>query len=177
MQFITFYDQKQKNKTTMKIFWMQVVFWTKLLLPRNIHLQVWAAQREDYSIHSSMVDSLLVLEMEYLDLDLQKSVFYEIRVKLTCKIWKQEIGKQINTQSFLVQYNGGLVTLLMRYTMKLDKIYVVKSSISLWGFLFHLEFLVAFGSTQTKYLQKVLVCVRTLFLNIQDFYFSLLLIR
>ena len=98
-----------------------------------------------------MVDSLLVLEMEYLDLDLQKSVFYEIRVKLTCKIWKQEIGKQINTQSFLVQYNGGLVTLVMRNTMKLDKIYDVKSFTIFTRVPLHLEFLVAFGSTETKY--------------------------
>ena len=44
-------NKKKKNKTTMKIFWMQVVFWTKLLLPLNIHVPVWAAQREDL-LHS-----------------------------------------------------------------------------------------------------------------------------
>ena len=71
---------------------------------------------------------------------------------LTCKIWKQEMRKQINTLSFLVQYNGGLVTLVMRDTMKLDKIYYdVKSFTIFTSVPLHLEFLVAFGSTETKY--------------------------
>jgi len=63
--------------------------------------------------------------------------------------------------------------------MKSDKIYDVKSFTIFTRIPLHLEFLVAFGSTRIKYLQKVLLRVRTLFLNLQDFcfFFYLLLIR
>ena len=83
---------------------------------------------------------------------------------LTCKIWKQEMRKQINTLSFLVQYNGGLVTLVMRDTMKLDKIYYdVKSFTIFTSVPLHLEFLGAFGSTETKYTCRKFLCVRALY--------------
>ena len=71
--------------------------------------------------------------------------------------------------------NGGLVTLVMRNTMKLDKIYDVKSFTIFTRVPLHLKFLVAFGSTRTKYPQKVLVCVGALFLNSQDFCFFFLI--
>ena len=76
----------------------------------------------------------------------------------------------INLFLFTVN-NGGLVTLVMRNTMKLENTYDVKSFTIFSRIPLHLEFLVAFGSTRTKYLRKVLVCVGGLFLNLQDFCF------
>ena len=82
--------------------------------------------------------------------------------------------------SFLVQYIGGLVTLVMRDTMKLDKIYDVKSFTIFTRVPLHLEFLVAFGSTETKYTCRKFLWVCALYswiYGIFFFFFSLFLFR
>ena len=114
---------------------------------------------QDFSFHATFMYRWLILclclRCNTLNLILRRvfSTFLwdSCQTHLTCKIWKQEMRKQINTLSFLVQYNGGLVTLVMRDTMKLDKIYDVKSFTIFTRVPLHLEFLVAFGSTETKY--------------------------
>ena len=146
---------------------------------------------QDFSFHATFMYIWLILclclRCNTLNLILRR-VFSMRFVSNSPHLQNMETGNgktDKNTLSFFVQHNGGLVTLVMRDTMKLDKIYYdVKSFTIFTRVPLHLEFLVAFGSTETKYtcrkfLRVCALCswIYRIYVFFFFFFFSLLLTR